>query len=245
MTMRIALFASVFVVTACGTGEGGGGGAGGVSGSGGGAGNGSGGGGGVAGAAGPADCAHIDYASYATAPAVSLRNDVLPIFGFQCTQSSCHQPGAHKAELSLGYRCVPDMTSKWHCTFPATPTFMAGSTTEIDVTQPQPLDAATATMVRANLLAPAKTVNGGGTPRVVPMHPEKSFLVQKLADTQAMQGHSCTNQDPRSSPNAPGSDMPAPCGSFMPLNGELFCQGSYRARFDAIAAWITQGALDN
>jgi hypothetical protein len=31
----------------------------------------------------------------------------------------------------------------------------------------------------------------------------------------------------------------------MPLNGERFCQGSYRTRFDAIAAWIAQGALDN
>jgi hypothetical protein len=31
----------------------------------------------------------------------------------------------------------------------------------------------------------------------------------------------------------------------MPLGGDLWCQGTARARFDAIAAWIAQGALDN
>lgn len=244
-----SLFAGAFALAACGTGNGPEAGAGGAAGAGNVAGSGNAGSGvggnGAAGMTAVADCAHIDYASYAAAPAVSFRTDVLPIFGFQCTQSSCHQPGAHKAGLILGYRCDYDKDAKWSCKFPTTPTYIEGSATDIDVTAAQPLDPATVATVRTNLLAPANTVNGGATPRVVPLHPEKSFLVQKLADTESMQGYTCTNQDPSSSPNAPGSNMPAPCGTYMPLNGERFCQGSYRTRFDAIAAWIAQGALDN
>ena len=194
--------------------------------------------GGAAGAAGAAtaDCNHIDFPSYATAPPVSFRNDVMPLFGFQCTQSSCHRPRDHKAGLVLGYRCAPDPEAKWKCRFPTAPTYIAGSTS-IDEMKEQPLDDATLAMVRASLLAPAETVDGKTVARVAPMHPEASFLLQKVAGTQNAQGYECTNQDPRYSQD--------PCGILMPLGGEPMCQGSYRPRFDALATWIAQGAPDN
>ena len=201
----------------------------------------SGGSAGVSGAAGAAgagaveDCAHIDYASYASAPMVSFRDDVLPIFGLSCTVSDCHRPMDHRAGLILGYKCTPDTTAKWQCTFPAAPT------TDGDDTMPQPDDAATIATVRTSLLSAATTVNGGGVPRVSPMHPEASFIMQKLAGTQNAQGYTCTNQDP----SHPATNMVLPCGDSMPLDGGQWCEGTSRRRFDAIAAWIAQGALDD
>jgi hypothetical protein len=58
-------------------------------------------------------------------------------------------------------------------------------------------------------------------------------------------GYSCTNQDPSHEDPAPGSTEPPPCGVSMPLRGDLWCQGAARKRFDAVAAWVAQGALDN
>jgi hypothetical protein len=183
----------------------------------------------------PADCAHIDFASYATAPKVSFRDDVLPIFGLSCTLSDCHRPTDHRAGLNLGYRCAPDPTSKWLCRFPTAPT------TDGDDGMPQPDDAATIAAMRASLFAPANTVNGGAVARVSPMHPEQSFLLQKLAGTQNAQNYMCTNQDPSHSTTS----MVLPCGDSMPLGGDLWCEGKPRARFDAIATWIAQGAQDD
>jgi hypothetical protein len=31
----------------------------------------------------------------------------------------------------------------------------------------------------------------------------------------------------------------------MPLRGDVWCEGKPRTRFDALAAWIAQGALDD
>jgi hypothetical protein len=232
-------FATLVLVSACGandtaaSGSRGAGGAAGVS-------NPSSGASGAGGASGSgtagADCAHIDFASYATAPKASFRQDVLPIFGLSCTTSDCHRPMDHRAGLILGYKCTPDTTAKWTCTFPTAPT------TDGDDTMPQPDDAATIAAVRASLLAPATTVDGGTVARVSPMHPEKSFLLQKLAGTQNAQGYTCTNQDP----SHPATNMVLPCGDTMPLlGGDPWCGGKSRARFDAIATWIAQGALDD
>lgn len=238
----ILLLSSAALVAACGSdpaSPGGMGGAAGTLGSGGsGAAAGMASSGGSAGAGGApmADCDHIDFASYAKAPPVSFRSDVMPIFGFQCTLSSCHRPADHKAGLVLGYRCAPDMSAKFGCRFPTAPTYIEGSTS-IDATKEQPLDEATVAMVRMSLLSPAETVNGKTVARVAPMHPEASFILQKVAGTQNKQGYTCTNQDPRYSQD--------PCGILMPLGGEPMCQGSYRPRFDALAAWIAQGAPDN
>jgi len=182
-----------------------------------------------------ADCTNIDFASYATAPKVSLRNDVLPIFGLGCTASDCHRPTDHRAGLVLGYKCAPDATAKWTCTFPTAPT------ADGDDTMPQPDDAATIAAVRTSLFAPATTVDGGMVARVSPMHPEKSFLLQKLANTQNAQGYMCTNQDP----SHPATNVVLACGDSMPLRGDLWCEGKARARFDAVATWIAQGALDD
>lgn len=185
-----------------------------------------------------ADCTVIDAAAYASMLPVSFRDDVLPILGFSCTASDCHRPSDHRAGLILGFRCTPDPSAKWKCRFPAMPT------ADMDDTQPQPDDASLVAMIRASLLAPATTVNGGAVARVLPMHPEKSFLVQKLAGSQNAQGYACTNQDPSHDDVDPATGKAAPCGDAMPLRGDAWCQSSSRPRFDAIAAWIAQGAPD-
>jgi hypothetical protein len=180
---------------------------------------------------GAADCMHIDYSAYAAMPAVSFRQDILPIAGFACTLSSCHSPRNPKAGLNLGNRCAFDTSSKWKCTFPPAPQ------DPNDLTKPAPDDESTVAAVYASITAPSTTVNGGAVMRVKPGDPANSFLVLKLADQQNSRGFMCTNQDPASGVS--------PCGTSMPLDQDLFCEGSYRARFDAIAAWVAQGAKNN
>jgi hypothetical protein len=78
------------------------------------------------------------------------------------------------------------------------------------------------------------------------MHPETSFLVQKLAGTENAQGYQCTNQDPSHDVLDPKTNAAAPCGDPMPLIAAArWCEGTSRKRFDAIATWIAQGALDD
>jgi hypothetical protein len=177
----------------------------------------------------PADCMHIDYASYATGDMISFRTDVIPIVGFGCTATSCHNPDKHEAGLNLGWHCNFDMAAKWSCTFPAAPDPNSSTT--------KPNDDATIAAVYASLMAPSTTVNGGTVPRVKPGDPANSFLVLKLADQQGMKGYACTNQDPSASSQ--------PCGVSMPLSGEPYCMGTSRKRFDAIARWVAEGAPNN
>jgi hypothetical protein len=75
--------------------------------------------------------------------------------------------------------------------------------------------------------------------RVVPGDPANSFLMLKLADQQNSKGYTCMNTDPSHETN------PGPCGVSMPQNQDPYCGGTYRPRFDAIAAWIAQGAPNN
>jgi hypothetical protein len=186
-------------------------------------------------------CGTIDYASYKTGDVVSFKTDVLPILAFSCTASECHNTIDKKSGLNLGHKCNYDAKAlPWKCVFP--------TATDPDPRKAQPEDQATVDAVYASLLAPAKTVNhglvaeGGPPPagtvlRVVAGDPQHSFLMEKLSDTQNDQGYQCTNQDL--------SKSKLPCGTFMPLTGDPFCQGTSRPKFDAVARWIQQGAKNN
>ncbi|HEX4340182.1 MAG TPA: hypothetical protein VH062_29945 [Polyangiaceae bacterium] len=186
--------------------------------------------GGAAGGAPSADCTTIDYSTYAAMPAVSFQKDLLPMFGQSCVQSDCHGIADHKAGLNLGHKCDYDANNlPWKCTFPAAPT------DPNDSTKSAPDDAATQMAIYQSLIAPSMTAPT--MQRVKPMDPANSFIILKMSGTQNSKGLACTNQDT-------SRDM-TPCGGSMPLTGTMYCQGSTRPRFDAIAAWIAQGAMMN
>jgi hypothetical protein len=200
-------------------------------------------GGGMTGGAGMATggpgttCATTNLAGYTpNAAQVSFTTDLLPMFGLSCVTSDCHNSAdnAPRAMLKLGHKCAYDMNAKWKCTFPAAPADpndLAG--------MPAPDDMATATAIYQNLvMAPATTVNGGTVMRVKPGDPNNSFLMLKLAGMENARGFMCTNQDP-----SHGSG--APCGDSMPLGADKWCDGSTRAKFDAIGQWIANGAPMN
>ena len=101
----------------------------------------------------------------------------------------------------------------------------------------RPDDDATIAAVYASLMAPSTTVNGGTVLRVKPGDPANSFLVVKMADQQGTKGYMCTNQEPNTSSQ--------PCGTAMPQSGDLYCMGTARKRFDAVARWVAEGAPNN
>ncbi|HVU03557.1 MAG TPA: hypothetical protein VHE30_17480 [Polyangiaceae bacterium] len=177
-------------------------------------------------------CPDIDYASYASMAQVSFKDDIMPIFGGSCTASDCHKSPEKKADLYLGVRCATDTATK-ACTFPAQEDPNATSSNP-----PMPLTQKVIDDVYASLMAPSTT-----TPthqRVVAGDPEHSFIIQKCAGVESEQGYTdCKNQDPSHTAN------PVPCGDSMPLNSPALCEGSSRARFDKLAAWIAQGAQKN
>jgi hypothetical protein len=191
----------------------------------------SGGGGGATSGCGT-DCMHIDYSCYKGMAPVSFKTDILPMFGLSCVTSDCHSPRDHKAGLNLGNKCAYDANAKWKCTFPAAPV------DPNDSTKPAPDDPIIMDIYNS-VMGVAMTVNGGTVKRVVAGDPGNSFLLLKLADQQNSKGYMCTNADPSH------ESSPPPCGVAMPQNQELYCQGTYRPRFDAIAAWIAQGAMNN
>jgi hypothetical protein len=134
----------------------------------------------------------------------------MPIFQGKCAASSCHNEGHKEAGLSLG---------------PA-----SGS----------PVDDTVLKDVHDNLVnTPAQTVTTGDVMRIVPGDPSKSFLVDKITDTQNDKGFKCTNQNPNY------VTVPQPCGDYMPTSGgDHLCPAS-RAKFDTIINWIAQGAQNN
>jgi len=187
--------------------------------------------GGSSGSTGASDCMHIDYSSYGKGAPVSLKDDLLPMFGLSCVTSDCHSPTDHKAGLNLGYKCAFDTNAKWKCTFPMMP--------DQDPSKPQPDDDKTVMDIYNSLMGDAETVKSPTVKRVAPGDPANSFLMLKLADQQSSKNYTCENQDPSHESNPPA------CGVSMPQNGDLYCQGSSRAKFDAIAEWIAQGAKNN
>ena len=60
-----------------------------------------------------------------------------------------------------------------------------------------------------------------------------------LANQQNSRGYACVDQDVSHETNPP------PCGVSMPQNGDMFCTGTEQPKFDAIVAWIAQGARNN
>ncbi len=178
-----------------------------------------------------AGCTRLSDPLMGTGPAVSFRNDILPIFGLSCVTSDCHNPRDAKAGLNLGYKCLYDANAKWKCTFPAD--------ANPDPTVAQRDDEATVAAVYESLLGLSVTITSPRFFRVKPVDPENSFLVLKLADQQNSRGYTCANADPSHETNPP------PCGVSMPQGGDPLCSGANRARFDAIVAWIAQGAPNN
>jgi len=179
-------------------------------------------------------CMDINYDAFKTGgDMISLWQDLLPLFGLSCVVSDCHAPKDHKAGLNLGNKCAYDVNAKWKCTFPAMPDPSG------DPTKPAPDDETLVNTIYTDLLAPAMTVTNGSVKRVVPGDPANSFFLLKLADQQNSKGYMCMNQDPSH------ESSPPPCGVSMPQNQDKYCTASYRARFNAIAYWIAQGAKNN
>jgi hypothetical protein len=187
-------------------------------------------GGTTTGSGGAAAC-NTDYSKLPAGAAVSLKNDLMPIFGLACVASGCHGDSDKKAGLYLGKKCAFDAAAKWRCTFPTAP----GATP----TDPQPLTDDIVAQVFASLTAQSTTAPA--IKRADPTKPESSFILDKTSNTQSAKGLQCTNQDP--SHSATG----APCGDYMPATGDPLCTSgpTGQARFDAIAQWIKNGAQNN
>jgi hypothetical protein len=187
---------------------------------------------GTGGAGGETGCSTIDYASYKTGATVSFKNDIMPIFGSACATSSCHNVHDHIAGLNLGVRCTPPPKGVTVCTFPDTVDTSGNSSNP-----PAPLTPQIISDAYTSLMQASTTVQAGNVMRVVPGDPEKSFVIQKVTGTQGDQGYTtCKSQD------SSHAVTPDPCGDSMPL-GTLLCEGSSRPRFDMLARWIAQGAL--
>ena len=157
----------------------------------------------------------------------------MPIFGLSCDASDCHNARDRKSGLGLGWPCAYDVASG-ACVFPA-----AQDPNATGSNPPKPLTEDVVDAVYADLLADSATAAASGVKQVVPGDPARSFLLDKLADTQGSRGYACTNQDPSHEAN------PLPCGAAMPLGGSM-CQGADgQSRFDLVARWIAQGARNN
>ena len=213
-THTLTLIGAVFLA-ACGSDEADDGNTGGSAGGGGAGAMGTGGG---TGGGAPATC-DVDFTDLASAPAVSFRNDVMPIFGLSCTASTqCHGSTAirPKAGLFLGPTCQYDTTTMT-CPYTMTPL-----TDEI------------VNMVHTNLLMASLTAPA--VQRVVPGNPGSSFIIHKTADIHETQGFACTMQD---------STATTPCGNEMPPSATLCLQNNGQVRFDRLAKWILDGAQNN
>jgi hypothetical protein len=179
-------------------------------------------------ASGKADAAvpcETDFSRLATAERVSLRDDVLPIFGLNCAMSSCHGGDAPAAKLYLGVRCVYDESSPHRCTFPDSP---PQSPPDAMPLTPEIVDRVYQDLLVASGTAP-------NVPRVTPGDPDTSFLVDKIGGTHNNRGYDCVSSS---------SAEFGPCGAAMPFGSSGFCQfdGFGASSFNTIAAWVLQGA---
>jgi hypothetical protein len=181
--------------------------------------------GGAAGDDGGVRC-ETDLTRLATAERVSLRDDVMPIFGLSCTMSSCHGGDEPPAKLYLGVRCAYDENSAHRCTFPDEP----GTAAQPDVAPltPEVVDRVYQGLLTASSTAPA-------VPLVAPGDPGASFLVDKLRGTHNVRGYDCVSLRPE--------EMVGACGRAMPFGSSLCDLGSSGAsQFNTIVAWVVQGA---
>jgi hypothetical protein len=168
-----------------------------------------------------------DFTHLATAERVSLRDDVMPIFGLSCTMSSCHGGDTPAAKLYLGVRCVYDENSPHRCTFPDS---LDGAPWPPDT---MPLTAEGMDRVYSDLLAASGTAPS--VPRVTPGDPAASFLVDKIRGTHNNRGYDCVSSSPVEF---------GPCGSAMPFGTSGLCGADTfdSTSFNTIAAWVLQGA---
>jgi hypothetical protein len=170
----------------------------------------------------PAGC-DVDFADLASAPAVSLRNDVMHVFALSCALGAqCHGTASTRpmADLLLGPPCGGFDQATGTCTFATTPL-----TDEI------------VTQVWSNLVdVAAVTMTSPTVMRVAPRDPLQSFLLQKTAGIHEQQGYVCIAQD---------STAATPCGNEMPPGQPLCLQDEDQARFNTIAKWILDGAENN
>jgi hypothetical protein len=186
---------------------------------------------------------------------VSFTNDVMPIFGFSCHFSDCHNSNdtQPRAALQLGPDCQFDLNTG-ACTYPTTSDPNADP-----ITAPQPLSQQQIQAVYGNLVNTPSTT-APAVMRVVPGHPEQSFLMMKMAGLQNNVGLQCMNQDTTHE----GGNSAPPCGVSMPqstdntmaLNSTGLCQTTPTcnspddcfggtAWFNIVARWVAQGAMAN
>ena len=167
-----------------------------------------------------------DFTRLAAAEHVSLRDDVMPIFGLSCAMSFCHGNDKPPAKLYLGVRCVFDENSPHRCTFPDEP----GAASQPDVA---PLTPEIVDRVYQGLLAASNTAPE--VQLVTPGDPDASFLVDKLLGTHNDRGYDCASSGPVEL---------GPCGAAMPFGSPGFCafDGFESSTFNTIAAWVLQGA---
>ena len=162
----------------------------------------------------------------APAAPISFTNDLMPIFGLSCIQSSCHNESTKKAGLILGdpKACANpmgcyDSTAKWQYKFTGT------------------LDPALVAEVYTNLVNVASKT-APAVMRVKSGDPQNSFLMDKISNAQGSKGYTCQNQDPTT--GGP------PCGMSMPLNATDLCHDPTATdKGIAIAQWIKAGAPQN
>lgn len=204
------------------------------------------------------NCMDPDYSDLASTDPVSFTNDVMPIFGLSCgTASDCHNyydasrdatgaivagstPG-FRAGLALGPKCqVTGSGATLECAFPATAPAPDPNASNPMISQPQPLTPAILADVYSQLMLASTTAPA--VMRVVPGHPETSFLIDKLAGTQGKKNYTCMNQDSSHEPQPP-----LPCGVGMPQDtaGAAFMCESTPDDFSIIARWVAQGAKAN
>jgi hypothetical protein len=163
----------------------------------------------------------VDFSQLPTTPAMSFKDDMMPIFGLGCAvSSSCHDKSGHKANLILGDGSTGgkfDASAKWNWVFPT------------------PLDPALIAQVAGNLVMPSTTIPT--LKRVDPGKPDESFLLDKVSAQENTKGLTgCTPQDPNATQG--------PCGDDMPFNspGGLCANPTDANKVQAIAMWIQQGA---
>jgi len=143
------------------------------------------------------DACGLDFATLPPNAPVSLKDDLLPIFGLSCAGTSCHSAPTKKGGLYLGPKCDFDTAAKWSCKFPTAP--------NTDPEASQPVTQQVLDDVWASLMENAKTVTGPApvVKRVTPGAPQTSFLIDKTSDKQNQRGYVCVNTDPK--PGAAGT----------------------------------------
>jgi hypothetical protein len=184
-----------------------------------------------------AACAQFTDDAGLTAPTVSFKNDVMPIFEHSCgLSSSCHGDPSDVAARGIYLGCDINLNP---------------TTTTCTATNPAP------DVYAALITTPAQPLEESCMPFIKPGDPINSYLMHKMDGDQCVVT-CCTN------PNvavmqAEGMSGPVAadgwCGTFMPYQvmllpagpvcgGTTDCTKATPTR-DTVRAWIQQGAMNN